>query len=696
MEDAALHAFRRSQPARTSYAARAVGSVATSRGAWVAAAGAGLAVVLAATGVAAYAAADFHGNLYAGNQLAIGASGVAVGTFVARRRPDHPLGWVLLAGGTFSTLTFAGSSVLDWMVVNAPERVGLGKLILHGSIWGWIASRASLLVLAPLAFPTGWPTSRSMKALWWLAITATTVTCVAHSRLFTFDSFAGDPPEGSARLAERVLPWGHRAIYVLAVVALTGMVLRVVRLPSDDRRRYLPFAIALGVLAVPTLNSLYADAFGEPFWTDAEVLEVWAMAAVPVVLAVGVLRHGVLDITVAIRRTTVYAILATIGVVTYVGTVSLFSLFVQQGSGAGPAVATGFIAVGVLPVHAWTERFVARKVFGNRANPYEVVTALGAQLEQAPPGDQALQLVADTLAEQLRLPFVAVEVVAGDTVVEAARHGEPRPPFERFPLAHQGEVLGALVVAHRSEREPFRASERELLSAFARQAGVVAHNAALSQALLHSRLVLVHAREEERRRIRRDLHDGLGPTLATVSLGLGAAAERLQDDSELSALLRDLETELQDAIADIRRLVYDLRPPALDELGLVRALCDQAAHLAGRAPPAVIIDVDALPAVLELPSAVELAAYRVALEAMTNVVRHARAERCWVTVECNHQLRLRVEDDGVGVAADAPRGVGLRSMHERVIELGGSLRIEPRSPRGTTVLASFPLQGLAR
>jgi signal transduction histidine kinase len=513
--------------------------------------------------------------------------------------------------------------------------------------------------------------------LWWLAAAAITATCSAHALLFTFNYFQGVSPTGASRVAERVLPWGHRAIYVLALAALVGMVVRVSRLAVEQRRGYFPFAIGLGVLAVPTLNSLYADA--------------------SVVLAVGILRDGVLDIEVALRRTTVYTVLAAAGAGTYVGTVALFSLFLQRGSGAGPEIATGLIAVGALPAHAWVERFVAQRVFGNRARPYEVVTALGARLSQSPPGDQALQLVADTLAAQLRLPFVAVEVAAGDVVVEAARWGKPGPPVERFPLIFQGEHLGALVVAHRSDREPFGTSERELLSAFASQSGVIAHNAALAQALLRSRLLLVQTREDERRRIRRDLHDGLGPTLATVSLGLGAAAERLQDDVELSALLHDLEGEVDEAIADIRRLIYELRPPTLDELGLVRALRLQAGQLAARtdSSSAVAIAVSAPTADLDVPSAVELAAYRVALEAMTNVVRHAHATSCWVAVERAQDLVLRVEDDGIGIADDAPRGVGMRSMRERAIELGGSLRIEPRVPRGTTVQVNFPLLGLS-
>jgi two-component system NarL family sensor kinase len=412
---------------------------------------------------------------------------------------------------------------------------------------------------------------------------------------------------------------------------------------------------------------------------------------------VAVLRHGALDIDVVVRRTTVYAVVIAVAAAVYVSVVAVFSVFVQHGSGAGPVVATGLVALVVLPARAWADGVVSRRLFGNRDAPFEVITALGARLEQAPIGGEGLELVAETLRVQLRVPFVAVELIGPDSVVETAAAGSPGPPVERFPLVYQGVDLGWLVVAQRGGRDSFRPSERALLAAFARQAGVVAHNVALAQALLQSRAVLVQTREEERRRIRRDLHDGLGPTLATVSLSLGAAAERLDGDPELAVLLRDLETEVQHSIADIRRLVYDLRPPVLDDLGLVGALRGQAAQLSqgDLVRDRVAIDVEASGTDVDLPSAVELAAYRVAVEAMTNVVRHANASRCVVAIERNHQLVVRVEDDGVGIPADTPRGVGLRSMRERVVELGGALRLERRLPAGTTVWAAFPLEGFS-
>jgi signal transduction histidine kinase len=215
----------------------------------------------------------------------------------------------------------------------------------------------------------------------------------------------------------------------------------------------------------------------------------------------------------------------------------------------------------------------------------------------------------------------------------------------------------------------------------------------LTSALQHSRERLVLTREEERRRIRRDLHDGLGPSLASQTFKLERALELLPTDPAAAAsLLQSLKSENQSLIADIRRLVYALRPPSLDELGLVAAL---KVHLGQMAPgnngPAVIVtsSPDSLPV---LPAAVEVAAYRVALEGVTNVFRHAGATCCQVMLQLSPDtLVVRIADDGVGLADNARGGVGLDSMRERAEELGGSLQIEADLPKGTIVTAILPL-----
>jgi signal transduction histidine kinase len=217
--------------------------------------------------------------------------------------------------------------------------------------------------------------------------------------------------------------------------------------------------------------------------------------------------------------------------------------------------------------------------------------------------------------------------------------------------------------------------------------GIAAHAARLTADLQRSRERLVSTREEERRRLRRDLHDGLGPQLATFTLKLDAARNLLASEPEAaSSLLLELKTQTQDTIFGIRRLAYELRPPALDELGLTSALREQATAYG----PAFSVEAhEELP---PLPAAVEVAAYRIAVEAMTNTARHARARVCRVRIApSDRELEVEITDDGVGLPDGCRAGVGLSSMRERAAEIGGTCEIESMPGGGTRVLARLPL-----
>lgn len=231
-----------------------------------------------------------------------------------------------------------------------------------------------------------------------------------------------------------------------------------------------------------------------------------------------------------------------------------------------------------------------------------------------------------------------------------------------------------------------------LLEELARQASLAAHAVRLSSDLQLSRERLVAAREEERRRLRRDLHDGLGPTLAGIALGLDVADNMLTDDPQGARdLLRDLKQETASSIGDVRRLVNNLRPPALDEFGLTAALRQHADRVSVRdGHLAVIVDAPAAP--LELPAAVEVAAFRIAMEAITNTARHAHARQCLLRLSSlSDRLDVEITDDGVGLSTVCREGVGLAAMRERAAELGGSCVIDSHLGGGTRVLAQLPL-----
>ena len=271
----------------------------------------------------------------------------------------------------------------------------------------------------------------------------------------------------------------------------------------------------------------------------------------------------------------------------------------------------------------------------------------------------------------------------------------------RLPLVHQGEPVGELVLAPRAPGEDFSPADRRLLDDLARQAGIAAHAVLLHQRtarlagdLQQAREGLVAAREEERRRLRRDLHDGLGPRLASLTLKLESLRDRLAHDPVGDAMVADLTRRTQDAVADIRRLVYALRPPALDDLGLVSALREATAQYGYEGDGELRITIQAPDELPPLPAAVEVAAYRIAQEALTNVVRHAGARRCAVRLARDvaaGTLCIEIEDDGRGLGPNHRSGVGLSSMRERAEELGGTFAIEPIPGGGTRVRAQLPL-----
>lgn len=256
-----------------------------------------------------------------------------------------------------------------------------------------------------------------------------------------------------------------------------------------------------------------------------------------------------------------------------------------------------------------------------------------------------------------------------------------------FPLLHQSEVVGQLVVVP-LEASPPSSRDLELLATIARRAGPAAQVVRQAHDLKRARERLVLAREEERRRLRRNLHDTIGPTLAAISLKTSALRNLIErDPNAAQEQLLELRDQIHSVITDIRRVAYDLRPPALDELGIVPAIRERARQFSTGGLQIVVDAPDQMPA---LPAAVEVAAYRIVMEAVMNVSRHAHARLCSVHLSVNDQVRIEVADDGVGLPADHRAGVGMASMRERAAELGGSWTIESVAGGGTRVLAFLP------
>jgi signal transduction histidine kinase len=313
---------------------------------------------------------------------------------------------------------------------------------------------------------------------------------------------------------------------------------------------------------------------------------------------------------------------------------------------------------------------------------------VGARLVDAEAG---LGGVVEALRSALRLPFAALRGPDGE--ISAA--GTPPEVLHAIPLAYGSQRLGELVVGARAGERRLAAADRAVLELLAAPLSVAVFATALSEQLQASRERLVSAREEERRRLRRDLHDGLGPALTGVTLQADLARNLvLVDPARAVELLGELRRRTGAVIEDIRRVAYGLRPPALDELGLIAALSQEIAQI-GRRPdgPPVTIGLDLPEALPVLPAAVESAAYRITVEALTNALRHSRAGRVQIRLWLERDLSIEVRDDGTHEPGLAPwpAGVGLRSMHERAAELGGSCKAGP-TDAGGLVRALLPVR----
>jgi signal transduction histidine kinase len=646
-----------------------------------------LAALMGAVGVVLGVAVQ-HDRGSASNLAAVGvmyAAYLAVGLLILRAHPRHLVGRLMVAGGSISG---AGSGLLElsWSRLSgSPGDVWaqLGATIGQaGRALGWTL----VVLLLPLVFPDGRRAGppRTARWAWRLAL--------ASIALGLFSGLLGPTqsdlrmvgirnPIGLPRATQPVFD-GVASLYLLG--ALTTLVLAVVCLVwrwrhsgGLDRQRLLWFAVAF-VLPVSALIASVADA-GTPW--------LFALVSLPLPIAIGVacLQHRLYDLDLVVNRSLTYGGLSVVIAGLYALTVGgVGAMLRNRGAGWLPWVAAGVVAISFAPLRDALQRFANRLTYGQWSQPAEVLAATGRRLTDATDVPGLLQTLTDELGEGLRLRYVEIRDLTGERL---AGRGEPVAPPETLTLQAYGAPVGEL----RWEGNGLRVSDRALLGDVAGQLGAVVHHAALLTSLRASQERLVLAREEERRRLRRDLHDGLGPALAGLTLQVDTLRHRLTtgaDDDPEEPLL-DLRSGIQSTVLDVRRIVEGLRPPALDELGLAEALRQLAARLEVPGAPEIAVSAD-VPA--RLPAAVEVAAYRIVSEAVTNAVKHAAARHVVVRVGVPGScVVVEVRDDGRGSAAPRDEGVGLVSMRERAVELGGSVLVDSPGGRGTRVRAELPI-----
>ena len=550
---------------------------------------------------------------------------------------------VLLAAYAASTLTDAGSEA---------ERILVA------------VANVSLVVLFAL-FPDGRPTPP------WIAIPVLIAVAIQ----------AANVASGFVLESQPLWPWHLLAVWIVTLIG--GQWYRYRRRSSVAEREQTrwPLLAMAGMVFVFTLTQIVFIGLDLPTGAGAGLATV--LLSLPGLgFAAGLLAPPRVHVDVALR----WLVLIGGASVTVAFTILATGLAVQALGASPPArewLAATAAAGLVLPIAVLWGRISDRVVFGRRATPLQTLEYLGERLATIADPRQVPGTIVQTLTETLGVG--GARLFVGDAVLaQVGRHHRE----ETFAISHQGAKLATLAVSPRPGDVTLTGLDRTIIARVADHAGASLRGASLFNDLVEARTSLVAAREDERRRLRRDLHDDLAPTLA--GLGIKAAiVEQLSQRGDTGAAdaARSLANQLQMASRQVRDIAYGLRPPILDDRGLVAAVEETIA--AGLDAPDV--RVSAPPGRLDVGPAIEACALRIIQEAVLNVRRHAAASSCEIRISADSSdLVIEVIDDGVGVADRLRTGVGIRSMMERAAEVGGTVSISSRSGIGTRVFARLP------
>jgi two-component system, NarL family, sensor kinase len=600
---------------------------------------------------------------------------VVPGALIASGLPRNPVGWLMLVVGS-------------WFAVAAFATRWVESGHTTGAAWAvWVADRGSAaLVPCTLAvlllLPDGRLPSRRWRPVALAAVAAQVLLVLAWSLVEGPAAAPGSTWPVDPANPVGVLPasWAETIEgldgWLLQVPLLLGVAALVVRLRIPSQRRRLA-----GVLAAAVLFGLLVVG-GRALWPAiSDLFDIAGSALLAVALTAAVLRRSLDQVDFVIQHALVYSVLTGLIAGGYVAVVAVLGSRSANLPVLGVGLVTAVVALVLMPLRERLQRLLDLAMYGDTRRPHVAVRRLTDTVGEASTLDAVVRGLARTTAASLKVPWVEVEV-EGHRGVHGTSTGGSRA---QLPLLAGDLQVGTLEVGFGRGRRP-GAAEREVLVELADHGGRAVQAVLLSEALLTNRQLLVTAREDERSRLRRDLHDELGPTLAGLAMQLNGLQTLLRDDPETAlARMARLEAVARQALDNVRRLSRELRPPALDELGLVAAL-EQAAHDEGLS---LSLDVRLAE---PLAAAVEVATYRIGTEALLNVARHAgTAEARLILERIGDDLVLSVVDDGRG-SGQSPAGVGTLAMRERAEELGGTLSISRgRDGVGTVVEARIPI-----
>lgn len=650
-------------------------------------------------------------RLYAGGSVdlasptaPLGVVMTGCGAVILSRRPRHAIGVILIGFG----LLWAVDGALEaWygLGITPPFGTPPDDLLPGTSFAYWFVARAGafLLVGLPLVLVL-YPTGRLLSGGWrWLGVATLVAAAALPATLLVMPSAVLELGVPAAPIADPdllSLPIPAEIGFPLMVVTrlvtlgavLPALVLVVVRhrLAAGLERRRLRWllwaGIVCGFLAVISLLA--------PSGMLASSMLFAAVVATSVSVTIGICSPDRYDVDGLVADTVAWGAVGAVVIGLDLAMVAVVSRTVGDHLDQRDVTLVVLLLTVLLyaPLRSLLWVRVRRVLLGRRGDRYQVVTRLAARLESTGSVPDQLPALVASVADSFRVPYVGVEVFASDGGRLIADHGRRPDQVTELPIGYSGQQVGRLILPVRSGlRAVLTRADQALLMDVVRQAAIAVRLTRLTDELQASREQLVLAREDDRRRIRRDLHDGLGPALGGVGLRLAAAEQAVDADPERAKeLIGASRTNLREAVAEVRRLVHGLRPPALDDLGLLAAIEHQGDQLRA-AGLEVTVDAEGLDA---LPAAVEVATYRIVAESLTNVARHAQARAVGVRLRRDDgALIMEVTDDGIGISSERTAGVGLLSLRERAAELGGEATIECPSGGGTIVRAVLPLTG---
>jgi signal transduction histidine kinase len=661
----------------------------------LAAAVAAATVLLAATEVAMYAwlgPPPVNRSLAAvelGQYVLHGSSMAVVGFLILARRRARTLGWMLL----ISAFAFAAAACLSTWLRFATEGTTPVRLAVYAEYALWQVPRIGF-ILTPLCFPNGRLPGRWAR---WLAIVVTAAIGIHEVNHVVALEFWHP---GAVSMPNDVLwrPWqpvteAMRA--PLEVVAYVGTVLATLS-PVLRWRQAGPVVRRQIAIAVPVFGLLIVE-------EGLRLLYVWSGPVAVTRIAVAVLWPAAIGYVIvrdrlyaldrAARRVVAVVVPLVLLAAAYGAAAASLSAVMP---GASPALATALAVLAALvglvlrPIGRRLAVQVDRLLYGDRAEPYQVARRLAGRLRDGVDPAQVPVAVCQIVVSGLRLPGAALDAPVGGQVGRLAAVGELEGAvLEPFELRYQGKSVGCLRVAPRTGQTRLDELDRAALRPLADLAAPAVSALRLQEELTASRALLASVREEERHRLRRDVHDGVGPSLAAIRLRVDTAAALLPAGSASTSLLADVSLELSRIDTEMRRIIRQLPALPPDWHGLPATLGELVDRLSSPALPVELEVAARLPA---LPPAVEVAVYRIAAEALTNTVRHSGAARATVrVVPGDETLLLTIADDGTGIHTGAPAaGMGLISMAQRAAEVGGECRIDSDT-NGTVVRARLPV-----